>query len=350
MRRILLRVAYDGTNYCGWQLQPNGVTIESKLNEALRELLGEPQVAVTGAGRTDAGVHSLGNVAVFDTESRIPADKFPYALNARLPQDIRVQAAEEVELTFHPRKQNSIKTYEYRILNRRLELPLERSTSYFCHVPLDVEAMKEAGALLIGEHDFGAFCSAGSQAEDTIRRIYDLQVTKRDDIISIRVSGNGFLYNMVRIIAGTLIEVGSGRFTKEDVKQMLLTRDRRESGRKVPAKGLTMVSIVYQEETFPQHIQSDTWAYDIEKKSAHAMAGEKNIVWIRMKYCETPEECNTLTGKLINHAYRDGADAVYVGGECSFIGGGYQPGYYELCADEVREADGVCYWLAKSVR
>lgn len=322
MRRIMLTVAYDGTNYCGWQLQPNGVTIAQKLNEALRDLLNEPEAAVIGASRTDAGVHSLGNIAVFDTESKIPAEKLPFALNVRLPQDIRIQAAREVAADFHPRKRSSRKTYEYKILNRRFELPLARFDSYFCHVPLNVEEMQKAAAFLVGEHDFAAFCSAGSQAEDTIRRIYALDVGRQGDMISIRVTGNGFLYNMVRIIAGTLIEVGSGRFTPEQVGQMLLERRRSGAGRKVPAHGLTMLGIEYAEETYPQHIVSDTWAYEVFRNA--------DAVYIRMETCRTEPECAVLTGKLVNHAYRDGAAAVYVGGRCEWLRAGYTAGHYRL--------------------
>lgn len=325
MRRIMLTVAYDGTNYCGWQLQPNGVTIEQKLNEALRALLNEPEATVIGAGRTDAGVHSLGNIAVFDTESKIPAEKFPFALNVRLPQDIRIQAAREVAAAFHPRKQNSRKTYEYKILNRCFALPLARFDSYFYHVPLNMEAMQRAAAFLVGEHDFAAFCSAGSQAEDTIRRIYALEVSRQGDMISIRVTGNGFLYNMVRIIAGTLIEVGSGRFTPEQVRQMLLDRQRSGAGRKVPAHGLTMLNIEYVEEEYPQHIVSDTWEYEISRGA--------DGVYIRMDACRTETECGILTGKLIHHAYRDGAAAVYVGGGCQWIQPDYAAGHYCLRQD-----------------
>lgn len=308
MRRILLRVAYDGTNYSGWQLQPNGTTIEEQLNTALTALTGVP-IQVIGAGRTDAGVHSLGNVAVFDTESKIPADKFAFALNARLPEDIRVQESTEVSADFHPRKQNSRKTYVYKILNRTFELPLHRHDTYFFHGDLDLAAMQAAGNLLMGEHDFGAFCSAGSQAADTIRRIYALTVTREEDIISIRVTGNGFLYNMVRIIAGTLLEVGCGHLTVTDVQQMLLTRQRSDAGRKVPAKGLTMVGIAYLPEEFPQIIDSDTWHYELYR--------QEDRIFLYMKQCDRTEDYDVLMGKLIHHAYRDGAAGVYVCGNRS---------------------------------
>ena len=305
MRRILLRVAYDGTRYSGWQIQPNGNTIESELSNALYELTGEAS-RIIGAGRTDAGVHSLGNVAVFDTNSAIPGEKFLYCLNAILPEDIRITESKETDAHFHPRKQNSIKTYEYKIFNRCVQMPLNRFDTYHFYGELDADAMQEAGSLLVGEHDFGAFCSAGSQAEDTIRRITALQVSRDGDVVRIRVSGNGFLYNMVRIIAGTLIEVGRGKMSSDDVRDMLIGRKRSDAGRKVPAKGLTMIGITYTDEQYPQFIDSDTWNYEIYKS--------ENTLYINMKYCRSEEEFQILLGKLIHHGYRDGAEAVYVRG------------------------------------
>ena len=145
MKRVKLVLAYDGTNYCGWQLQPNGITIEEVLNKALRDLLHE-QIQVIGASRTDSGVHALGNIAVFDTESRIPAEKMCFALNQRLPADVVIQSSCEVLPTWHPRKCNTIKTYEYRILNRRVPDPTVRLNSYFFYMPLDLEKMQEAAA------------------------------------------------------------------------------------------------------------------------------------------------------------------------------------------------------------
>lgn len=165
MKRVGLVVAYDGTHYSGWQTQPNGTTIQGVLNDTLSELLGE-KIETIGASRTDAGVHALGNVAVFDTESRIPGEKFSYALNQRLPEDIRIQLSEEVEPDFHPRYCDSEKTYEYRILNRKFPVPTERLYSYFYHYKLDVEKMKEATSYLIGRHDFASFCGSGAPGED----------------------------------------------------------------------------------------------------------------------------------------------------------------------------------------
>ena len=169
-------VAYDGTNYSGWQIQPNGVTIEQKLNEALQALLGE-DIRVTGASRTDSGVHSLGNVAIFDTTTRMPADKISFALNQRLPEDIVVQGSCEVPADWHPRYQNSRKTYEYRILNRTFRMPTRRLDTYFYHHSLDVEKMSRAAVYLEGEHDFKSFCAVNAQVKTTVRTIYACSVT-----------------------------------------------------------------------------------------------------------------------------------------------------------------------------
>ena len=244
-KRIKLVVAYDGTNYCGWQVQPNGETIEGVLNRELSSLLGE-DIKVTGASRTDSGVHSLGNVAVFDTDTRIPPEKISYALNIRLPEDIVVQDSCEVAPDFHPRHCNSRKTYEYRILNRRFAMPTRRMDTYFYHRPLDVERMQQAARYLKGTHDFKSFCSVNTVVEDTVRTIYTLQVIKdADDIITIRVQGSGFLYNMVRILAGTLIQVGIGAMEPEQMTEILEAKDRSASGPTAPALGLTMMGIEF---------------------------------------------------------------------------------------------------------
>lgn len=250
MKRVKLVVAYDGTNYCGWQIQPNGITIEQVLNEQLSALLGE-EIVVTGASRTDSGVHSLGNVAVFDTNTKIPAEKISFALNQRLPEDIVVQNSSEVPLDWHPRYQTSTKTYEYRILNRTFRMPSRRFDTYFFHAPLNVGAMQEAADYLVGEHDFKSFCAVGAQVKTTTRTIYSCEVKKgADDVIVIRVKGNGFLYNMVRIIAGTLIRVGNGDILPEEMPAILEKKDRSAAGPTAPAHGLTMIKIAYEEENF----------------------------------------------------------------------------------------------------
>lgn len=245
MKRVKLVVAYDGTNYHGWQVQDNGITIEEVLNRTISELVQE-DIKVIGASRTDAGVHACGNVAVFDTESRIPGDKFSFALNQRLPEDIRIQESCEVDADFHPRYADTVKTYEYNILNRRFELPSKRLYAAFCYYPMDIERMNQAAAYLVGEHDFKSFCSAGAQVQTTVRTIYAVNVTKEDDMVHIRITGNGFLYNMVRIIAGTLMQVGTGLMEPEQVKEILEARDRSKAGPTVVAKGLTLVEIRYE--------------------------------------------------------------------------------------------------------
>ncbi len=246
MKRVKMIVAYDGTNYKGWQVQPNGITIEEVLNRKLSELLGE-DIVVTGASRTDSGVHSLGNVAIFDTNTRMPADKIAFALNQRLPEDIVVQGSCEVPADWHPRYQNSRKTYEYRIMNRTFRMPTRRLDTYFYHYPLDVEKMKQAASYLVGEHDFKSFCAIGAQVKTTVRTIYACDVFSEDDVITIRVTGNGFLYNMVRIIAGTLIRVGGGDMPPEQMQEILVAHDRSAAGPTAPAHGLTMMGIEYEE-------------------------------------------------------------------------------------------------------
>ena len=221
------------------------MTIESVLNEALTELFGE-EIAVIGASRTDSGVHARGNVAVFDTEGKMAADRICFALNQRLPEDIRVQDSCQVPSDWHPRKQHCVKTYEYKILNRRMELPDRRLYAYFYYYDLDLERMKEAASYLLGEHDFKSFCSAKSQVEDTVRTIYSLDILKEGDEITLRIRGNGFLYNMVRIIAGTLLNVGNGRMEPEELAEILIARDRRAAGPTAPAKGLTLVGMEYE--------------------------------------------------------------------------------------------------------
>lgn len=246
LRRICLTVAYDGTNYNGWQYQPNAKTIEEELNRALSALTGE-HIEVIGASRTDAGVHARCNYAVFDTKMKMPADKFAYALNQRLPEDIRIRCSKETAQDWHPRKCRSIKTYEYRILNEEFPDPLNRLYAYFTYLKLDVEKMQEAAQYLVGEHDFKSFCSIHTQAETTVRTITALTVEKNGSIITIRVSGTGFLYNMVRIIAGTLMEVGSGKYPPERVREMLEAQDRQRSGPTAPARGLTLVEYEFSE-------------------------------------------------------------------------------------------------------
>ena len=240
MRRIKLVVAYDGTEYCGFQVQNNGPTIEGELNKVLSELFKE-DIRVIGASRTDSGVHAYCNVAVFDTQARMPAEKMVYAINQRLPEDIRVQESSEVAADFHPRHTDSRKTYEYRIYNAAVQNPMKRRYALWNYYKLDVEKMKEAAAHLVGEHDFKSFCSADTQVESTVRTVYEVAVTQSGEDIVISVSGNGFLYNMVRIIAGTLLEVGKGKIAPNEMTQILEAKNRQAAGPTAPAHGLTLV-------------------------------------------------------------------------------------------------------------
>ena len=250
MPRIKLTVSYDGTNYCGWQVQPNGITIEEVLNKAICKLTGE-ETAVIGASRTDSGVHALRNVAVFDTESRIPAERFSYALNQRLPRDIVVVKSEEVPAEWHPRYQNTLKTYEYHIINTKTPIPTKRLYNYFVSFDLDVEQMRKGASYLLGEHDFAAFCCIRTNAKTTVRTITDLQILQGGadgEEITIRVTGNGFLYNMVRIIAGVLIRVGRGFYEPEKVKELLDGAERTREAVTAPPQGLMLMEIKYGEE------------------------------------------------------------------------------------------------------
>lgn len=252
MKRVMLWVAYDGTAYSGFQVQNNAPTVEGELNRCLSELLNE-EIKVIGGSRTDAGVHALCNVAVFDTNAKIPAEKIAYAMNQRLSEDIRIQKSLEVAADFHPRHCDSRKTYEYRIMNGEFPLPTRRLYTYFTYIPLNVELMQEAAAYLVGEHDFKSFCSAGSQAESTVRTIYSLQVIRTAETgnkapeIIIRITGNGFLYNMVRIIAGTLMDAGKGAWEPEHMRDIIEAKDRKAAGPTAPACGLMLTNYEFMQ-------------------------------------------------------------------------------------------------------
>lgn len=246
-KRIRLTISYDGTNYCGWQIQPNGVTVEEVLNRKISKLTGE-EIQVTGASRTDSGVHALGQIAVFDTNSSIPAERIAYALNRTMPEDIVIVKSEEVPSDWHPRYQDVItKTYEYHIYNSKTQNPLKRLTSTFVSFSLDVKRMRQGAAYLVGEHDFASFCNIRTDVESTVRVIYSLNIQQSGDDIVIRITGNGFLYHMVRIIAGTLIRVGRGFYEPENVRDILEARVRTEAGVTAPPEGLVLVGIEYGE-------------------------------------------------------------------------------------------------------
>ena len=248
-KRIRLKISYDGTVYHGWQIQDGAVTVEGVLTEAVREAVGSP-VEVIGASRTDAGVHALGNVAVFDADTPIPADKMAMVLNKLLPDDISIVCSDEVPSDWHPRKQDCRKTYEYRIYTSPVRMPLKRLYAHYTYNDLDIGEMDRAAAFFTGEHDFTAFCAAGSQATTFTRTIYACSVKKDGNEAVISVTGSGFLYNMVRIIAGTLFEVGLGRKKADDIPGIIDSLDRRKAGPTLPACGLTLIGYKYEDHPF----------------------------------------------------------------------------------------------------
>ena len=245
-KRVRLKIAYDGTAYHGWQIQEGQTTVEGVLTAAVREATGE-QSEIIGASRTDAGVHALGNIAVFDTDSPIPPDKFYMVLNRLLPDDISVVSSDEVASDWHPRKQECRKTYEYRIYMAPVRIPVKRLYAHYTYNELDTEAMNRAAGNFAGEHDFTAFCAAGSQAVTFTRTIYDCSVRREGMEAVISVTGSGFLYNMVRIIAGTLMDVGLGRKQPEQIPGIIESLDRRQAGPTLPACGLTLIGYEYNE-------------------------------------------------------------------------------------------------------
>ncbi len=245
-KRIQLIVAYDGTSYCGWQIQPNGMTIEEQLNTHLSHLTGE-SIRVIGASRTDAGVHARCNIAVFDTCTAIPPEKIAYALNQRLPEDICIQESKEVSLDFHPRYCKSKKTYRYTIHSAEFPMPIGRQYMYDTYVKLNTDNMRKGAKYLVGEHDFKSFCAIDTDVTSTVRTIYNIEILEENGLIIIEISGNGFLYNMVRIIAGTLFKVGRGTWAPEEVERILEGKNRKLAAPTAPAKGLMLYSYEFLE-------------------------------------------------------------------------------------------------------
>ncbi|MDD6144144.1 MAG: tRNA pseudouridine(38-40) synthase TruA [bacterium] len=245
--RILLTVSYDGTNYAGWQLQENAVAVQQRLEEALEKLIHTP-IRITGASRTDAGVHALGQRVHFDTVSRIPADKYPFALNTCLPPDIRVLEGRDVPGDFHARFDAKGKRYTYRIHNAPHASAIYRNIT--AHVPykLDVDLMRHSLPDLLGTHDFAAFQASGGTAKTTIRTISDIRLDQDGDLLTLTVFGNAFLYNMVRIIAGTMLDIGMGRIAPDAFQKALETRDRLALGVTAPASGLELTRVYYEDE------------------------------------------------------------------------------------------------------
>jgi tRNA pseudouridine38-40 synthase len=245
VRHIRLVVEYDGTSLCGWQRQDNGPTVQGALEAALAKLLTH-EVTVAGASRTDAGVHARGQVASFRTERAIPVHGIRRGLNSLLPDAIAIREATEVGDDFHPRFSATGKHYRYVILTRPDRSPRWRDRAWHLPDPLAVEAMRAGAAALVGEHDFAAFRAAGCTAKTTTRRIDGIELTHPDpELLTIEVRGNAFLRNMVRIVVGTLVEVGSGRRTESQVAEILASRDRTRAGTTAPAHGLELIEVRY---------------------------------------------------------------------------------------------------------
>ena len=249
MKRILLSVEYDGTAYAGWQRQTNGLAVQQVLEEALTRACGE-RITVTGSSRTDAGVHALAQQVHFDTDASIPPEKYPFVLNTMLPPDIRVHAGREVPPEFHARFLSCGKTYTYRILNARHGSALYRNLCWHVPVPLADGLMRAALPALLGTHDFAAFQAAGGTAKTTVRTLDRAEITRDGDRLTLIVSGNAFLYNMVRIIAGTLAEIGLGRLAPDAFERALASGNRLDLGMTAPPQGLELTEVRYPPQAF----------------------------------------------------------------------------------------------------
>ncbi len=243
--KVKITLSYDGTNYSGWQVQPNGITVQEILETALEKLTGE-KIKVVGSGRTDAGVHALAQVAHFEREKEnIPPEKFKQALNTLLPNDIKIIESERATDDFDARKCAKKKTYVYGFYVSDVVLPLKERYRTQLENRVDVDKMIECANLIIGEHDFKAFCSSGTGAKTTTRTVYNIEIKENGNELDFFVTGNGFLYNMVRIIVGTLIGAGQGKLGKAEIEKMLSTGERSLGGRTLPAKGLRLLSVEY---------------------------------------------------------------------------------------------------------
>lgn len=244
MKNIKLTIEYEGTRYHGWQIQENAITVQEVLRRAIHGLTGT-NANLIGCSRTDVGVHALGQVANFATEANIPPDRFSYALNRMLPEDIVVKKSEEAGMDFHARFCSKGKTYRYLFYNSQFPSALLRHRAYHVSYKLDVEAMREAAGSIIGKQDFSAFRASGSDAKTSVRTITGLTLSERENVIAMTITGDGFLYNMVRIIAGTLAEVGAGKLQAGDMADIIASRDRKNAGRTAPSHGLYLVEIYY---------------------------------------------------------------------------------------------------------
>lgn len=243
MRNLKLTIQYDGTKYCGWQKQPNSSGIQGTIEYAIYEITKE-KVNIIGSGRTDAGVHALGQVANLKTNSNIPAARIPDALNAKLPKDISIIDCQEVSDDFHSRYSATGKIYRYLIYNKPYRSPLYKDISYHVRYDLDIEKMRVEAQSLLGTHEFKGFMSSGSSVKDTVRTIHNISIEESGDLIALEVEGNGFLYNMVRIIVGTLVDIGRGRIDKP-LEEIIASQDRGEAGHTAPAHGLFLKKVHY---------------------------------------------------------------------------------------------------------
>lgn len=246
MKKLLLTLRYDGTRLHGWQVQPNSVTVQEVLQDAIERITGI-RSPVTGCSRTDAGVHALRFYCTTPLPKQSP-DAFCKALNAVLPRDVAVLAAREVGEDFHPRYSACGKRYVYRIWNGKVRDPFQDAYSLHVRTPLNTASMNETAALFVGTHDFSAFCSAGGSVEDKVRTITRAEVTRQGDMVTYTVEGNGFLYNMVRIMVGTVLDVENGRLTRDDVCRALAEGDRNAAGVTAPPQGLFLDDVWYGEE------------------------------------------------------------------------------------------------------
>jgi len=245
VRTIKLTIEYEGTNYQGWQIQPSGQTIQGVIQDRLKRLTGESSQLI-GSGRTDAGVHALGQVAHFKTESRMDANTFQRALNSLLPEDIVIRRAEEVEVEFHARRSVRSKVYKYRILNRTTPPAIGRQYIWYVPQKLDLDEMKKATCSLVGEHDFSAFRSVGSSIRSSVRNILRADWKRgKGGLLRFEIEATGFLKQMVRAIVGTLVEVGRGKIDAEGFREILESRDRRKAGPTAPARGLFLKEVKY---------------------------------------------------------------------------------------------------------
>lgn len=244
MRNIKVIIEYDGKGFNGWQKQPNKLNIQGEIEKAIEEITGE-EIDLIASGRTDAGVHSLGQTANFKTNSNIPIEKMAIAINSKLKQSIRIISAEEVEERFHSRYSVKSKKYRYTINNSNFGSAIYRDMEYHFPIKLDVDKMKEAAKYFEGEHDFKAFKASGTSSKSSVRKIYKAEVIKENDRIYIELTGNGFLYNMVRIIAGTLLDVGIGKIKPVEIEEIIESKERIRAGKTLPARGLCLVEVKY---------------------------------------------------------------------------------------------------------